>query len=296
VADHLARALSADGTVRGLAAVTTDLVEEARQRHGTLPTATAALGRGLTAALLLGGLLKTGERLSLEVSGDGPLGCLLADATPEGGVRGFVSRPKTDLPARHGKLDVGGAVGRGILCVMRVPATPGPPYRSIVPLVSGEIGADVARYLVDSEQTPSVVGVGVWVEPDGRVGAAGGYLVQAMPGASDRAIDLLEANVAGAPTPSELVREGLDASGMLGRLMHGLAPRDLERRPVAYRCRCSHGRALGACVAMGRDEIERVLTSDRRAEVVCEFCGSRYEFLEDELRAILDGESPGSGA
>ena len=296
MADHLGRGLSADGTVRGLAAVTTDLVEEARRRHGTLPTATAALGRGLTAALLLGGLLKTGERLSLEVSGDGPLGCLLADASPDGGVRGFVSRPRTDLPPRRGKLDVGGAVGRGILCVMRVPAAPGPPYRSIVPLVSGEIGADVARYLVDSEQTPSVVGVGVWVEPDGRVGAAGGYLVQAMPGASDGAIDRLEANIAAAPTPSELVREGLDASAMLGRLMQGLAPRDLERRPVAYRCRCSRERALGACIAMGRDELERVLTSDRRAEVVCEFCGSRYEFLEDELRAILDGRSPGSGA
>jgi molecular chaperone Hsp33 len=294
VADHLGRALSADGTVRGLAAVTTGLVEEARRRHGTLPTATAALGRGLTAALLLGGLLKTGERISLEVSGDGPLGCLLADATPDGGVRGFVSRPKTELPARGGKLDVGGAVGRGILCVMRVPATPGPPYRSIVPLVSGEIGVDVARYLVDSEQTPSVVGVGVWVEPDGRVGAAGGYLLQAMPGASDRAIDALEANVAAAPTPSELVREGLDASGMLARLMHGLAPRDLERRPVAYRCRCTRGRALGACVAMGREELCSVLESDRRAEVVCEFCGERYEIGEDELRGILGEVSPGS--
>ena len=282
--------------MRGLAAVTTDVVEEARQRHGTLPTATAALGRGLTAALLLGGLLKTGERISLEVSGDGPLGCLLADATPEGGVRGFVSRPQTDLPSRRGKLDVGGAVGRGILCVMRVPATSGPPYRSIVPLVSGEIGVDVARYLVDSEQTPSVVGVGVWVEPDGRVGAAGGYLLQAMPGAADGVIDRLEANVATAPTPSELVREGLDASGMLWRLMNGLAPRDLERRPVAYRCRCSYGRALGACVAMGREELLRVLESDRRAEVVCEFCGERYEIGEGEIRSMLDGGSQGSGS
>jgi len=295
VADHLDRSLSADGTVRGFAAVTTDLVEEARGRHGTLPTATAALGRGLTAALLLGGLSKTGERLSIEVSGDGPLGVLLAEAT-DGGVRGFVSRPKTDLPTRRGKLDVGGAIGRGILCVMRVPATPGPPYRSIVPLVSGEIGVDVARYLVDSEQTPSVVGVGVWVGPDGRVGAAGGYLLQAMPGASDDAIARLEENVAAAPTPSELVREGLDGSAILVRLMRGLEPRDLERRPVAYRCRCSQRRALGACAAMGREDLQRVLASDRRAEVVCEFCGARYEVGEEALRAILDGGSPGSGS
>jgi len=288
VADHLDGALSADGTVRGLAAVTTDLVEEARRRHGTLPTATAALGRGLTAALLLGGLSKAGERLSLEVRGDGPLGGFLAEAT-DGGVRGFVSRPKTDLPARRGKLDVGGAVGRGILCVMRVPATPGPPYRSIVPLVSGEIGVDVARYLVDSEQTPSVVGVGVWVGPDGLVGAAGGYLLQAIPGASDDAIARLEENVAVARTPSELVREGLDASGILERLMCGLEPRDLERRPVAYRCRCSQRRALGACAAMGREELERV----RSAEVVCKFCGQRYDVGDEALRGILGG-SPGS--
>jgi molecular chaperone Hsp33 len=116
-----------------------------------------------------------------------------------------------------------------------------------------------------------------------------------MPGATDDAIDRIEANVAAAPTPSELVREGSDASAMLGRLMLGLTPRDLERQPVVYRCRCTRGRALGACVAMGRDELQRVLASDRRAEVVCEFCGARYEFGEDELREILGG-SPGSGA
>jgi molecular chaperone Hsp33 len=287
VADHRGRALAADGTVRGLAAVTTELVEEARARHGTLPTATAALGRTLTAALLLGGLSKAGERLSIEVAGDGPLGCVLAEAI-DGGVRGFVSRPRTDLAPRAGKLDVGGAVGRGILCVMRVPAAPGPPYRSIVPLVSGEIGADVARYLVGSEQTPSVVGVGVWVRPDGSVGAAGGYLVQAMPGARPDAVDRLEQNVAAAGAPSDLVRQGLDATAMLARLMDGLAPRELERVTVAYRCRCSHERALGACVAMGREELRRVLESDHRAEVVCEFCGRRYDVAEDELRGILD--------
>src|SRR5262249_34309623 len=200
VADRLARMLSADGTVRGLAAVTTDLVEEARVRHGTLPTATAALGRTLTAALLLGGLLKTEERVSLQFSGDGPLGGILADATPEGTVRGFVSRPQTHLPPRRGKLDVGGAVGRGLLCVRRVPRGEGPPYRSVVPLVSGEIGQDVASYLVSSEQTPSVVAIGVFVHADGTVGAAGGYLLQAMPGAEPATLDRLRGDGgAGAP-------------------------------------------------------------------------------------------------
>src|SRR5207253_1106307 len=172
VADRLARTLSADGTVRGLAAVTTELVEEARVRHGTLPTATAALGRALTAGLLLGGLSKADERVSLQWSGDGPLGSILVDATPGGDVRGFVTRPRTHLPARAGKLDVGGAVGRGLLCVMRQPLAGGASYRSVVPLVTGEIGADVAHYLGTSEQTPSAVGLGVFVEPDGRVAAA----------------------------------------------------------------------------------------------------------------------------
>ena len=287
--DLLARALGADGTVRGLAAVTTTLVEEARQRHGTLPTATAALGRALTSALLLGGLAKAGERTSLEFKGDGPLGGILVDATTDGDVRGFVTRPHTHLPPRGGKLDVGGALGEGLLCVMRVPAAPGPPYRSIVPLASGEIGSDVARYLLDSEQTPSAVGVGVYVEPDGRVGAAGGFVLQARPGADAATIELLERNVGAAAAPSDLVREGLGAAAILERLLDGLPTRILEERPVRYRCRCTRARVRGAIVALGRAELLDVLASERRAEVVCEFCGTRYEVGEAELRELLLG-------
>jgi molecular chaperone Hsp33 len=287
VADRLARTLSADGTVRGLAAVTTDLVEEARVRHSTLPTATAALGRTLTAALLLGGLLKTEERVSLQFSGDGPLGGILADATPEGTVRGFVSRPQTHLPPRRGKLDVGGAVGRGLLCVMRVPRGEGPPYRSVVPLVSGEIGQDVASYLVNSEQTPSVVAIGVFVHADGRVGAAGGYLLQAMPGAEPATLDRLEENVGAAPPPSELVRGGADASAILGRLLAGFDTHLLEERDVRFACRCSRARAESAILAMGRVEMLDVIARERRAEVVCEFCAERYVVEEAELRALL---------
>lgn len=285
--DHLARTLSADGTVRGLAAVTTDLVEEARRRHGTLPTATAALGRALTSALLLGAMQKAGERVSLQFSGDGPLGGILVDATPEGHARGFVTRPATHLPPRGGKLDVGGAVGRGLLCVMRVPGGTAPPYRSIVPIVSGEIGTDVARYLVDSEQTPSAVGVGVFVEPDGRVAAAGGYVLQAMPGAEPGTVDRLEANVDAAPPPSDLVRQGLGAGAMLERLLAGFATHLLERRDVHFRCRCSHERVSAAIVAMGRDELRDLLASEGRAEVVCEFCAERYTLEERDLRACL---------
>jgi len=289
VADALARTLTADGAVRGLAAVTTELVEEARIRHGTLPTATAALGRALTAALLLGGLLKTDERVSLQWSGDGPLGGILVDATPDGAARGFVSRPQTHLPPRNGKLDVGGAVGRGLLCVMRVPPRGQPAYRSVVPLASGEIGQDVASYLVTSEQTPSVVAIGVFVHPDGRVAAAGGYLLQAMPGADASAVDRLEENVATAPTPSEIVRAGLDAAGMVTGLMTGFRHGVLEERPVRFQCRCNRERVECAILALGRDEMMDVLTAERRAEVTCEFCATRYVVEEPELRALLDG-------
>lgn len=288
MADRLARTLTADGTVRGFAAVTTELVEEARVRHGTLPTATAALGRALTAALLLGGLLKTGdERVSLQFSGDGPLGGILVDATPDGAVRGFVSRPQTHLAPRAGKLDVGGALGRGLLCVMRVPAGEGPPYRSIVPLVTGEIGTDVARYLADSEQTPSAVGIGVFVEPDGRVAAAGGYLLQSMPGADPRTVERLEENVGTSRPPSELVRSGLDARSILTSLLAGVETHVLEERPVRFACRCNRARVESAILAMGRAEVLDVLAGERRAEVVCEFCAARYVVEEPELQALL---------
>lgn len=285
--DGLVRMLSADGTVRALAAVTTGLVEDARVRHGTLPTATAALGRALTAGLLLGGLLKSGERLSLEFKGDGPLGGLLVDATPDGEVRGFATRPLVHLPARAGKLDVGGALGRGLLCVLRVMPGDGAPYRSIVPLVSGEIGSDVAHYLVTSEQTPSAVGLGVFVEADGHVGAAGGYLLQAMPGAEPGTIERLEANVRSAAPPSDLVREGLDAAGILERLLAGFPPGVRETRPVQFRCRCSRERVDAAIVALGRAELLDLLAGEKRAEVVCEFCAARYEVQEPELRELL---------
>lgn len=287
--DRLARTLAADGTVRGLAAVTTHLAEDARLRHGTLPTATAALGRALTAALLVGGLLKDDERVSLEFSGDGPLGSILVDATPGGDVRGFVTRPRTHLPVRDGKLDVGGALGRGLLCVMRQPLRDGASYRSIVPLVTGEIGTDVAHYLTTSEQTPSAVGVGVFVEADGRVAAAGGYILQAMPGTPPRTLERLEANVAAAAAPSDLVRRGLDAAGILAELLAGLPPHGFEERTVRFRCRCSRARVEAAILAMGRAEILDALARERRAEVTCEFCGARYVVEEPELRALLAG-------
>lgn len=286
MADELVRAIVAGGAVRVLAVETTAVVEDARQRHGTLPTATAALGRALTGALLLAGTLKRDERLSLEWSADGPLRGVLADATPDGDARGYVGRPLIHLPPRAGKLDVGGAVGRGVLCVMRVPIEGGSLYRSIVPIASGEIGVDLAAYLEQSEQTPSAVGVGVWVESDGRVGAAGGYLLQALPGARGEVLDPLASRVEAAPPPSDLVRRGVGAMGMLEALLGEPVP-TLERLPVRFRCRCSRGRVLGAMAAIGREGLAHLLSEDGTAEVVCDFCAVRYAVGRDDVAALL---------
>lgn len=289
MADRLARVLTTDGQVRGVAAVTTDLADEARTRHGTFPTATAALGRALTSALLLASTGKRDERLSLEFTGDGPLRGLLAEATPHGTARGFAFRPKTDVPPRNGKLDVGGALGAGQLCVMRVPLDGGSLYRSIVPLVSGEIGIDIASYLTQSAQIPSAVGVGVLVGPDGGVMAAGGYLLQAMPGADEAALDRLATHVERAPSPSDLVRTGQGPVDMLRVVFADVPIRVLEEYPVRFACRCSPERVRRAIVAMGRDEIGALLAEGRPAEAVCEFCSTAYTVDEPELRELLAG-------
>jgi len=287
MADRLARALAAEQTIRGLAAVTTELVDDARARHATLPTATAALGRALTGALLLAATLKRDERLSLEFVGAGPLRGILVDATPDGRARGFVRRPQTHLPPKRGKLDVGGALGSGNLCVMRVPVDGGQIYRSIVPLTTGEIGDDVAHYLAHSVQVPSVVGLGVFVDTDGRVVAAGGYLLQTLPGASDETTRALEAQVHAMPSPSELVRTHGDAGAMLHALLAPFGPQALEGHDLCFQCRCDEGRARRAILAMGSAEIERALAEDGHVEAVCEFCNAAYRLTDVETRALL---------
>ena len=287
MADTLVRALAGDGAIRAFATVSTGVVADARERHATAPTATAALGRTLTAALLLGSTIKRDERLSIEISGDGPLKQILADATPDGDARGFVRVPDVHLPPKNGKLDVGGAVGAGRLCVMRVALAGGQPYRSIVQLQSGEIGIDVAHYLLESEQVPSAVGLGVFVESDGRVGAAGGFLLQAMPDAPPGLIDRLATRVETSRSPTTMIRSGLDPRGMLAELLDDLPWQVLEERSVQYRCRCSHDRVVTAILAMGRPTIEHVLANERHAEVTCDFCATRYVVEEAELRDLL---------
>ncbi len=304
MSDGLARALAAGGRLRGLAAVTTDLVEEARRRHGTFPTATAALGRALTAAVLLGSTLKGEERVSLQFNGDGPLREVFAEADAYGRARGYVQRPAIHLPPRDGKLDVGGALGRnGTLSVLRSIGD-AVPYRGVVPLVSGEIAEDLAYYLTVSDQIPSTVALGVYVEPDGRVGAAGGFIVQRMPleGAfgwngdgearltpeEERIIERVEANLAPLPGVSTLVRQGATARSLLETALAGLEPRVLAEGPVAFACPCSRDRVVRTLATLGPDDLERLAREQGGTTVTCHFCNTSYRFEAPELLALAD--------
>jgi molecular chaperone Hsp33 len=285
--DLLVKATAAEKTVRALSAVTTSLVEEARMRHKTAPTASAALGRTLTAGLLLGSMLKEDETLSLQFIGNGPLRGIFVDANAQGEVRGFVYHPRAHLPIRNGKLDVGGAVGSGTLTVIRAQPWAKEPYRSILPLVSGEIGSDIAHYLLNSEQIPSAVSLGVFVQPDETVVAAGGFVVQIMPGASGETIAQLEANVAKARPVSQMVREGATPQEILMQVLDGFGATTLAESAVRFNCRCSLDRVLGVLTALGKAEIEDLLRKEGQVSVTCEFCNAQYTLGRTELESLL---------
>jgi molecular chaperone Hsp33 len=284
--DLLVKVTAADKTIRALAAVTTTLAEEARVRHQTAPTASAALGRTLTASLLLGSMLKEDEKLSLQFMGRGPLRGIFAEANGQGEVRGFVYYPRTHLPLKHGKLNVGGAVGEGTLTVIRSQPWSKEPYRSILPIVSGEIGSDIAHYLLNSEQIPSAVSLGVFVDPTESVVAAGGFILQVMPGASAETIAQLEASVARAKPVSQLVREGASPTEILAHVLDGFLPVPIGEVPICFLCRCSRERVMGALVALGKAEIHDLAEKEGQVLVTCEFCNKQYVVDRDELEAL----------
>lgn len=285
--DFLLRASAAGETIRALAALTTGVVEDARRRHGTFPTATAALGRTLTAGLLLGATMKDEERLSIELVGDGPLRRVMVSTTGNGEVRGYVSRPETHLPPRNGKLDVAGAIGDGLLCVMRTQPWNKEPYRSVMKLVSGEIAQDITHYLVTSEQMPSATALGVFVNTDGSVGAAGGFLVQILSGAADELAALIERNVAALPHVTTLIRRGDGPREILSAVLAGLDVRWIADEPVSFACPCTRDRVLGALLLLGTTEIEEMIQQDGQAEVRCEFCAEQYLVGRDELTMLI---------
>jgi molecular chaperone Hsp33 len=296
--DHLIQATTVDANIRLIAAVTTNLVAEGCDRHKTAPTASAALGRTLTGALLLGSAYKDLEYITLRFDCDGPVGGIVAEASARGTARGYVRNPAAHLPPNAlGKLDVKGIVGAGMLHVIREAGFEiglmKEPYYGSTPIVSGEIAEDIAHYLAISEQINSAVSLGVFVESEReRVTAAGGYVIQALPGADENALAAIERTMASAPSVTEAIRGGADAAEML-RLALGNVPFDtLETRPVEFRCKCSYERVVNIVTALGREEVEDMLEKDKGAELTCHFCNSVYYLDEDALRAILEPPPP----
>ena len=293
---RILRGLAGGGQLRVVAADTGDVVEEARRRHGLSPTATAALGRAMTGALLLAQLLlKTPkERITLRIEGTGPLGGLVAEADAAGNVRGYVRNPKAEVPLREdGKLNVGELLGAGVLRVDRSLPN-GEVYTSTVPLVSGEIAEDLAHYLWQSEQIPSAVLLGVRVKGEGEVEVAGGVAIQVMPDTPEEVLSRLEANLAGLSGITPLLREGLEAA--LERLLAGLGFErtdlkalgyPLNEIPARFRCRCNREKALEALVFFTPEEREDMIVKDGGAEVVCHWCGEVYRFSPEEIRSLV---------
>ncbi len=291
MSDQLIRAISRDGLIKVSAVSTRDLTEQARQIHKTLPVATAALGRLLAAASMMGSALKEeAASLTLQIKGGGPLGTLLAVSDHEGSVRGTVENPAVDIPLREdGKLDVGSAVGnRGTLTVIR-DLRMKEPYVGSVGLLWGEIAEDIALYFVESEQVPTACGLGVLVDRDQSVLSAGGYLVQLLPGAGEETAERLEASLRAAGPVTELLKADPDPEALLRAALPGLALEVLEKRPIAYRCDCSRERMERALISLGREELRSMIDEQGGAELSCRFCGNVQAFSKEELEALLAG-------
>lgn len=287
--DEIVRMIAKDAPVKAMAITGRTLTERARQIHRTLPVVTAALGRSLMACAMMGDQLKgEGSSVTLRVRGDGPMGSLTAVSDEEGNVRGFVQNPAVVLPLKsNGKLDVGGAVGKGKLTVIK-DLEMKEPYVGMVPLQSGEIAEDVTAYYAVSEQIPTACALGVLVDTDQTVLRAGGYLIQLLPGASEEVIEKVERGVAGlGAVTAALMEEGMDAGTLLRRALPDFTLDILERHPVEYRCYCSRERVTKALVSMGPDELRALIAEQGKAELTCQFCDAVYEFSRGELEALL---------
>jgi molecular chaperone Hsp33 len=291
MADKLIRATAADSGIRAVGVITTSLTEEARQRHNLSYVATAALGRTMTAGLLLASSMKKEEsRVNIRVEGNGPLGSILVDAGLDGTVRGYVQNPHIELPPNSkGKLDVGGAVGQeGYLYVIRDIGY-GFPYSSTVELISGEIGDDIANYLITSEQTPSALLLGVFVGESG-VTAAGGLLLQVLPKAArdQSLVELLESRIARLSGFTPLLRAGKSLNDIMEEILGDLGLSIFpETQMVHFNCRCSFERVLGALRLLGAAELQDMIEKDEGAEAICQFCGEIYKATETELNQLI---------
>ncbi|OLS34169.1 Hsp33 family molecular chaperone HslO [Bacillus sp. MRMR6] len=285
--DYLVKALAHDGQIRAYAVRTTEIVSEAQRRHQTWRVASAALGRSLTAGVMMGAMLKGEDKLTIKINGGGPIGVILVDSNAKGEVRGYVSNPHVDFEANeHGKLDVRRAVGtEGSLTVVKDLGLRDF-FSGQVPIVSGELGEDFTYYFATSEQLPSSVGVGVLVNPDDTILAAGGFIFQLMPGIEEQTITKIEERLKTIAPISKLIQKGLTPEEILEELFGKEQVNVLETMPVQFKCVCSKERFADAIISLGTSEIDDMITEDGQAEAHCHFCNEKYLFTREELEEL----------
>jgi molecular chaperone Hsp33 len=294
--DTLIHGTAAGGTVRCMATVTTNTVAEAARRHDLWPTVAAALGRTLIGTLLLGSSLKELDRLTVQIVSDGPIGGITTEANARGQVRGYVRNPEAHAPYNEkGKFDVRAVVGQGMFYVTRESGYDvglyRDPYRSSVPIISGEIAEDFAYYLTKSEQIPSAVMLGVHLQPEPPyVAAAGGLMIQMMPGADEKTISVIESTVGQMPQATHLIRDGACPADLLRAALGKIEFEPLDEKPVSFACPCSYERAVSMISSIDRSELESMLREDKGAVMTCHFCNESYKLGEAELENILQGQ------
>lgn len=288
--DQLVRGNSMDGAIRVFSIVSTDLVSRAQQIHHSYPVATAALGRLLTGAAMMGaaGLKNEDDSITVQVKGDGPLGNIVAVTDCNAHVRGYVANPFVDRPLNDkGKLDVGGGVGKGYLNVVRDLGLK-EPYIGQVPLVSGEIAEDLTYYYAKSEQIPTCVALGVLVDTDNSAIAAGGFMIQMMPGSTDEMADRLEKIINELPPVTTLIHDGMTAEDLFFKVTEGFDMlMDNNIIEPKYECKCSKERMEKALISIGKDELQAIIDEQGEAELTCHFCDNKYKFSKDELTELL---------
>lgn len=289
MSDYLVRGMSMDGFVKVVAIRSTEMVRRAVQIHGTTPNATAALGRALTAASMMGNMQKVENgSMTLQVRGGGPIGTITCVSDAKGNVRGCVTEAKVPLVEKYpGKLDVGSTVGTdGALTVIR-DLQMKEPYVGSVPLVSGEIGDDVTAYFVQSEQTPTACALGVLVDRDCSVKVAGGYLLQLLPGAPEETIDALERGIERAGAVTTMLEAGMTPEDILGQVCGDLGVVFMETAEVSYKCYCSRDRVTAALISLGRQELTEIMDEKKPFHVDCQFCDTVYSFTPEDIRNLL---------
>ena len=289
--DYLVRGMSMDGFVKVVAIRSTELVRRGAQIHKTTPNATAAFGRALTAASMMGNMQKVENgSMTLQIKGDGPIGNIVCVSDPVGNVRGYVYEPRVALVEKYpGKLDVGATVGTdGMLTVIR-DLQMKEPYVGSVPLVSGEIGDDVTAYFAQSEQTPTACALGVLVDTDQSVKVAGGYLIQLLPGAPDETIDKVEAGIKRAGAVTAMLEAGLTPEDILGQVCGDLGVVFMETTEVAYKCYCSRDRVSAALISLGKKELTEIAQEGKTFPVECQFCDEKYQFTPEDIQNLLSG-------